>query len=191
MTLTCLFSIYTIWRLFYLVQNGRSFLTISEAESAISISIFFFSISFLFSAIFFIAWMYKAYKNLATFGKTDNSLALTIWGWFLPLVWYFIPFELMNEMWVKFQRGSKAQSKLSLWLWWGLCIIFPILWYMGMQEISTNFNLGITELFVSNGLALFAAILGILVIRKITIFEQAAHAHALIEKIEGGDPSTS
>ena len=90
------------------------------------------SIVGIFVIVFFIMWFRRAYKNLHTL-KARNLKRSEGWaagGWFVPVLWWFVPFQIMKEI----ANGTSELAKKiqyhvpnmdgKIGLWW-------ILWTLG------------------------------------------------------------
>lgn len=80
------------------------------------------SILFVTTAVFFLRWKYRAYKNLQV--ACEEPLSTTA-GWscavyFIPILNIFRPAMAMHEL----QARSKANIGVSVYAWW-------ILWFIG------------------------------------------------------------
>lgn len=81
----------------------------------------------LISIITFISWFYRAYNNLNShLGSVNYNISWSIWGWFLPIMNLFRPFNIMSELYRKtteylqknLQTPIISSWKLILGLWW-------------------------------------------------------------------------
>ena len=63
----------------------------------------------ILSVVFFIYWFRRAYANLhrsgLTYLKYEESMAL--WAWFIPILNWFRPVKIMNEIWTETQEKIK------------------------------------------------------------------------------------
>lgn len=85
------------------------------------------------SIVVFLNWFRRAYGNLHSVGihniKYKESMA--VWAWFIPIIWFYRPVQIMNEIWIKTQeRIKKLDSSyviksggLIIGLWWTLFIL--------------------------------------------------------------------
>lgn len=88
---------------------------------------------FLVTAIFFIAWFNRAYKNLPALGCVGRrrGTSATVWAWFVPIAAWIIPKQIANEIWRCSCAGERERDTpwrvrtVPLWvhLWWALWVI--------------------------------------------------------------------
>lgn len=76
----------------------------------------------LVCAILFLLWQYRATANLFHYaGHQSITPAGAVYWYFIPILWFWKPFEAMGNLW----RGSGASGKYSTWFlygWWGWCL---------------------------------------------------------------------
>ncbi len=91
---------------------------------------------YITSAVFFLNWFRRAYGNLHRAGVThlNHSESMAVWAWFIPIISFFRPVQIMNEIWTvtqekikKFDRSYLRKSGgLAIGAWWTLFIISHI-----------------------------------------------------------------
>jgi DNA-directed RNA polymerase subunit RPC12/RpoP len=106
----------------------------SAGEAREAVISFFYFLALLGSSIGFFIWFYRAHKNLryANVPGLKHASGWTVWGFFIPILNFFRPYQMMAETW----RGSAAMSgnydfdKLvahpstpKIRWWWALAII--------------------------------------------------------------------
>jgi hypothetical protein len=104
-------------------------LTAGEALTLL-IRIFLMGIAVL-TGVFFLVWVYRAYKNLKALGATDlnYSPGWAIGGFFVPILNIVRPYQVISEIW-KASAYKARRSRGASWLyeptpifitaWWGL-----------------------------------------------------------------------
>jgi hypothetical protein len=78
------------------------------------------------TAAAFITWMYRAHRNLENLGweRLSQYSRGAIWMWFVPVLNYIAPYQIMAEIWTKSLPRDLASQRLPLGghiakLWWG------------------------------------------------------------------------
>lgn len=122
--------IFILWDLsYFLIEQSFYFDLYFIGEIA---SRFFFVIS-LVAASYFIKWMYNAYFNLHAIKKVQLKYKKewAIAGWFIPVVNLFMPFQIVQEIFLKTQQatlGSKpVHSSAKVGWWWALFLLTSFL----------------------------------------------------------------
>lgn len=89
-------------------------------------------LTYLLSAIFFTVWFYRAYQNLHF--RVDHcqyKKNWAIWGWIVPIGSLFIPYKIMQEIYIdtkaKLVSISEDYSKINLSMligfWWASWLV--------------------------------------------------------------------
>lgn len=178
------------------------FTRINHASEAIEAATAAYLIAALLAAAFFIAWFYRAYRNLPRRGMSDLRFApgWAIGGWFVPILALVRPKQIANDIW----RGSAAYpaatpswrngdpGPLLNW-WWGVWVAGGVLSAIGGHVASnaTRESSGVvvrsaleserTGLYVDQAASLLliaAAVLAIVVIRKVSAMQDDGRASA-------------
>tara|TARA_B100000508_G_C11465200_1_gene281404 strand:+ start:1561 stop:2364 length:804 start_codon:yes stop_codon:yes gene_type:complete len=94
-----------------------------------------YSAVYIISSITFIMWFRRAYFNLALRSHTTLSEGWAAGAWFVPIISWFRPYQIMKEIWTKsselIQRIEPAykdnRNITILNIWWTLWIIVSVL----------------------------------------------------------------
>jgi hypothetical protein len=84
---------------------------------------------FLITAIVYLMWIHRAYRNLPALGATGlkySPRSAVLW-WFCPLANLVVPFQIVRETWQASDLASyqspegwqKAPTSILLGFWWG------------------------------------------------------------------------
>jgi hypothetical protein len=107
-------------------------------------------ICFVAAGLFFIAWFYRAYKNLTPFGAGADLTHTPGWAigaWFIPIVNLFFPKAIANDIWrgtVRARRlrglvaddgGPVAVPALLNW-WWAFWVLTLVASRVASWEFS-------------------------------------------------------
>lgn len=174
-------------RLVSRIINGE-FVTLEEAESnddrqalvgGIQLAVFGVT------ALLFLVWIYRAYKNLRAFNVEGlkYSPGWAVGGWFVPILNWWRPYQVMSEIW----RGSSPEAVGTndrtweripasplLGFWWALWIIggfvgsFLLRSIFSEPEDLEQLRTYSVAVVVGDGIEIPAAILAILVVSQIT-----------------------
>lgn len=100
----------------------------------------------LFTAMAFLAWIYRAHQNLKALGALDlnYSPGWAVAGFFIPIVNVFRPFQIMTEIW-KASGPEATRSGGTAWryaetpvfigLWWGSWLLLGFLNSFGLLMV--------------------------------------------------------
>jgi hypothetical protein len=152
----------------------------------------------ILAAIFFIAWLHRAYKNLRALGVQDlrYGTGWAIGSWFVPILNLFRPVQIANDVWrgseprLQDSRGWRDEPVPALFGWWWATWLLSgsiggvagrILF--GAQD-TDDYELSSALYIAVDGLTVIAALLAILVVDRTTARQGAAIAAA-----RGEEPS--
>ncbi len=82
--------------------------------------------AYLMTAILFLFWIHRAYKNHEQLSRRGNeySPGWAVFGFFIPIVSLFRPYQVVREMWDETQAGTEGDPLLAtpahsvIILWW-------------------------------------------------------------------------
>jgi Domain of unknown function (DUF4328) len=104
---------------------------------------------FLIGAGVFIAWFFRAYKNLRRLGVQNMRYGdgWAIGAWFIPIFSLIRPKQMANDIWRGSERGvdvwmqwrQVAVPSLVHW-WWGLFLFQGLLTEVGRRMIESGYN---------------------------------------------------
>lgn len=145
---------------------------------------------YIINGIVFMHWFRRAYGNLFKYGapglKSNESMA--VWGWFIPIANFFIPFQIMTEIWkgynfllVKINSPiSNQNAKLnSINLWWAVSVIGSIASIIGNQLIKHSESLipGLVFNVIGLGAPIICGVLLVGIMRKVKEMEEEVLDH--------------
>lgn len=149
-----LLSVIRIVTAFHLhsVADPEGLATSIELESAYhtySAWIGFFGLAVLFSAGAFIAWFFRAYKNLRRLGVQNMRYGdgWAIGAWFIPFFNMVRPKQIANDIWRGSEPGVEVSAQwrqvevpsLVHW-WWALYLIQGALVYIGQRMAASGYG---------------------------------------------------
>ena len=156
-------------------------------------------LAFVVAIVLFIRWFRRAYRNLLALGigTLRYRPAWTIWAWFIPILGFWRPKELANDIW----RGSDPDAPphqgtqwhensvpaLFQW-WWGVFIVTTFLDNIAFQvdwkaDDIAAYRDATAAFLAADSAGLIGAILALLVVRSTTA-RQEARAARLAEASE-------
>ena len=147
-----------------------------------------------------IVWEWRLAKNHQLLGRPDTTFGpgWAIGAWFIPLANFVIPILQFRDLWKGsapgLPRGSPVWKRQStgalLWVWWGLFVAsFVIDWISSigvdeetdeLAEVTGQLDRLTGVAVVAYSLRIAAAILFILVIKRLTARQEAAVAEAAV-----------
>jgi hypothetical protein len=179
------------------VENERLARTIDARQRWMGI---IQTVSRLVGAFVFLSWFHAAHKNLGSSGleRLTYSPASAIYGFFIPILSLFRPYQVMAEV----SRGStylSGESGAATWrsapegpvvgLWWGLYLAAQIAGLFATRlpspgsDIGTLVTAGWMSL-ASDVLDAPAAIAAVLLVRTISRQQAAAREYPVAEVFE-------
>jgi hypothetical protein len=88
---------------------------------------------FIATAVVFLMWLHRAYKNLRAFGvRTEMSPGWVVGNWFIPILNLFRPYQSVKELWIKSDPGvdftqgfaaAGARATTLVGFWWFLWVL--------------------------------------------------------------------
>lgn len=145
-------------------------------------------LSLIAAAIFFLIWLYRAYKNLKPLNANpDTTPGFAVGSFFIPILNLFRPFQTFQEMWRESDPETviaggirpmhafieDSSKSLLVIVWWGLWLLsnitsgIAINWSRNAQ-ILNDYIVASWINMTSGVLTIFAAIACIVLIKKIT-----------------------
>jgi hypothetical protein len=105
-------------------------------------------------------------------------------GWFVPFANYFIPRQIVGDIW---SASASGRGMGLVNAWWTLWILFTLSNIGQLRQYETEVDALFGEMrfsIVQGALGVVAAILAILVVRRISEY-QAAHASKIATLVSG------
>jgi magnesium-transporting ATPase (P-type) len=144
--------------------------------------------AFIASAVAFLIWLHRAYKNLKPLGVEPRySPAWVVGAFIIPIVNLFLPFQIVQEMWRASDpetiavSGAKSvtafiedsSKSLLVVVWWGLWLLtiinlviayrWHVIWQILNEEIIASWLIIMLSL-----LLIIDSIVTIVLVKKIT-----------------------
>ncbi len=187
-------SDYLEYNLLSIVVNG-GLITEEEASSndfrQMMVGILY-SIVFITSGITFICWFRRAYYNLHL--KAEYLTYSEGWaagGWFVPVLGWFRPYQIMRELFVETDKILIAKvegyqpkiNKMLLGVWWALWIISS---FLGNFVLKYSFKADtVEEMSTSTIASLILSALGVpLGLMIIKIVKDYSHMESLLIELK-------
>jgi hypothetical protein len=196
------FSISGIIQYWILVKMKNGTMEISSTWGAASDSLdsliaLFYIVCGLGTLIAFFVWFYRAHRNLryANVPGIRHASGWTIGGFFVPILNFFRPYQMMDETW----RGSAVMAgththekfllkpaNAKIILWWLFAILAGITSFIGSEAVRYSETIDgiIAGIIISvlgrMGYALFFVML-IYLVREITQHQSNARKIAMVK----------
>lgn len=131
------------------------------------------------TAIVFVTWFHRAYRNLDHFGhQREHGTGWAIGAWIAPIISLFRPYQMAREIWHASDpdRGSErapASSPPLLGTWWALWIVGNVVGQIAFRlslgaESVDDFRASTTVQMGLDALNLATVPLAMLVVRELT-----------------------
>ena len=128
-------------------------------------------IALVVTAVAFLRWLSRSYKNLPAFGVTPSfTPAWAIGAWFVPLLNFVRPYQIVKELWV---MNQPTQDSALVGWWWAAWIIWGFIGRAlfgltrGAEQLSEILNASYLNL-ISDAVGVIGSILAMYVVRGIT-----------------------
>ncbi|MGY6649728.1 DUF4328 domain-containing protein [Wenyingzhuangia sp. IMCC45574] len=146
------------------------------------------SVMRIISIVVFLCWFRRAYGNLHRLGINYLTYgeSATIWTWFVPLLSWFLPVKIMNEIWNETQEKLKEfntsyvvkSGGILIGTWWLLFIVtnvvaqFSLRGAFSVETVEQSANVSKSILF-SSALEIPEALLVIAIVSQLFKMETA------------------
>jgi hypothetical protein len=145
------------------------------------------------TAITFLKWVYRAYKNIQGFGAEGLrfSPGWAVGYYFIPILSLIRPMQVMSEIWRASYDPRNWLRSRSSWLiatWWTLFLVYSVVTQVSLQlglQASTNDQWTLAAVFAILG-DFFSVPLSIVVLRLVT--EIYKRQKQLVEGANSGLP---
>ncbi len=147
------------------------------------------TIVFSASSIVWLVWVYKSYASLTHLGtrRTRHMPGWTVLVWFVPFLNLVAPYQVVRELWLRSAGLNAAEPSTEektplVSGWWALFLFSNLLAllavaalrWLGIRGATTTLEL----LVATHTLRVGAAILAILIVRRIASFQRRALAQS-------------
>lgn len=159
-------------------------------------------VAYVGAIVFFLRWFHRAYSNLAALGSRPRfGRGWALGGWFVPILWWWRPKQIANDIWRGNDPDVRSRNLLIgktavpplLTAWWIVWLISnSVNWQAGLLwwDVPTAIDAGTTAALgdtvdaeavrdtaivdaVSSGIDVAAAVLAVLVVRKLSARQYA------------------
>ena len=162
--------------------------TVKSAANAVSAVVGLLLLVSLAITVLFIIWMWRAASNLPLFGRVRPKFSpgFAIGGWFIPLANFIIPgmqmFEIDKGSGPRLRAGERPRGSGLVVVWWIVFVVGRLGAFAAPSfKLFHRYKLGGFDvvnliLVVCSALTAIAAVLAVLVIRRITARQDAGAA---------------
>lgn len=143
--------------------------------------------AFIATAVVFLNWFRRAYGNLHRLGDKTlrHSESLAVWSFIIPIVCYFWPLQIMNDIWDRTQYHIKnvdknykmRKDKFLIGIWWTLFVISVLVGNILFRTIFKDETLeemivSSQAMIISDVLQIIEAIVVILIVKRVSEMEK-------------------
>lgn len=148
-------------------------------------------VSLVAAGIPFVMWMRRSYRNLGPLGVSMLRFkpGWAVGGWFVPFLWWARPKSILNDVWRasdpelprEMHRPPEAAPvpRVMNW-WWGFyvlgSIVYPSATRDELDPSLESLESTIQQVLAGDVFFVLAGILGIVVVRKLTVRQERRHA---------------
>ncbi|MFJ8042239.1 DUF4328 domain-containing protein [Kitasatospora sp. NPDC096147] len=142
-------------------------------------------VAFVVCGLVFLFWFHRARGNalaLAPWQRQSRSPGWTVWGWIVPVVSFWFPYQMTRDAWraTAPQEGPAPATGLLRW-WWALWLVgqgagMVDAQVYGAAREPAEYVLSFSLTAATDLLDAVAAVLAILVVRRLTALQTAAIA---------------
>ena len=136
-----------------------------------------FALAWFATATIYIVWMYRTLKNLEGMGvNPEYSPKDAIIWWFVPLLWYWRPYQVMHEIWAG-SHPANYRPRLLL-VWWVSWVVGGTLSWLSLisgEDTLSQLYWGNLMAIGANGVTIIAGILAIAAVWQITSAQGQKH----------------
>lgn len=170
------------------LEEGR-FVSLDTAEAAdtfYGVSGLLQALALLATGIVFLMWFYRIRVNAEVFAPYGHRMkrGWAIGGWLVPIVSFWFPKKIANDVWKASAPQNEADRTGLLTGWWLVWVFSTVVGPLSVTsggDLSRDEQLNeirreISTTIVSDLLGLIAAVLAILVVRRLTRFQLDTYA---------------
>ena len=113
------------------------------------------------AAVVFIQWFHRAYENVDALrtGVRRHGTGWAIGGWFVPILWWWRPKQIANDLWASgAAEGEDASPPPLLLAWWTLWLISL---YLSRLSFRNAFGDDADSLIKSNNYDIAASLIDV------------------------------
>lgn len=129
------------------------------------------TLALLVTAILFLVWLARGVGNLSVWSIPRHGRAMSIISWFIPILAWFIPKQVVNDLW---RAGEQRDDYPVVFnVWWAMWIVTNLIYFGALRRDATNAELAELRDYNNHDIAasaadVVAAVLCIVVVREIT-----------------------
>lgn len=196
------FYTWTSWNTYGVLQDVLSSPFTAEPETRVQasdnlvlIAVWGYRVFVVGAAVVFLIWLWRARQNAEGLseGLHTRSRGWVLGGWFVPIVAWWFPYQVVRDVWRASDPGTRtlagelrlARGSALVGVWWSCWLVFSIAGTLsfnharreptgdeGVDEILTWFQGGAVYDTVSTVGEVLAAVLIVLIIRRISAWQE-------------------
>lgn len=164
---------------------------VDDSNATLGIVYIVVLIAYVFSAVFFVMWTYRAYKNITALGAQRPRFGpgWAIGGWFVPILGLWRPKQVVDDIWRASDPDAPTALRPDQWhdrptpfllvAWWALYIAGSFADRLSARQPSDTIEhdrLATTYSLASSLLNIAGALVAVLVVTRVTARQRARAA---------------
>ncbi|MGP3956173.1 DUF4328 domain-containing protein [Nonomuraea sp. 3N208] len=153
------------------------------------------AVVYVVAVVAFLVWLFRVRANAELLAPDGHrrSKPWLILGWFVPIVWFWFPKQIVDDIWDASTRSPSPQKGV-FHAWWAAWLIANL-----VSNVGARLMFGAEELdqiaaaarfdMVCIALTLVAAVLAIVVVRKITDVQEEHRSAVAVYGVSGAYPA--
>ena len=174
------------WTLLGRISRGTSVSTSTAdlSDTIVAITAVLQLVLLIATAILFLRWFKRAYENVeALGGERRFSPGWAVGSWFVPFLNLWRPKQITNDIWHAGSAGRESVPAVVN-VWWTVWIISNFVDNIAFRSSFGSSTTGALFAAISDAVDAIAAVLAIVVVRRLTERLETTHERAV-----GDDPS--
>ena len=96
----------------------------------------------------YLVWLWRIRRNAARWGRQRHSQGWAIGGWFVPVLFLWVPYQLVVDAWRASQPPSGRPRSTAIVTGWWVCWLLA--WFTGITVGTTSRTVGNRSIVASN-----------------------------------------
>lgn len=132
------------------------------------------------SAVAFLSWFYRLYKNITALGgSTERGHGWAIGAWFVPILSLWRPYHMTKEVWRSHQPegGEATRTPRLIGIWWAAWVVDRLTSHFGREPDTF---MAIDWMYLSSkGVTLVTSTLAVVLVLRITAWQRSHRARQM------------
>jgi hypothetical protein len=146
---------------------------IQDVGDTIAPGFLFFYVAIALSGLLFVAWFWRAYKNVSLWHPTKHATFWAIWAWFVPFMNMFRPIGIMLELMTHSPRKDREGSlnPVTAVMWWALWLAPGFVGFalnVGSPDATSTLRSALWIQIIASVLNMVALVFAVVLVRQVT-----------------------